>query len=139
MFSLFATAIAFVGIYAYLIYANRTPPPSLAFLRGPVGGSTIFGFTKVMRSLSTIGVYTERWMNEYGSVYQIPMAAGMREVIVLDPKAIAYILAKDTVSYKRTPALKKVVETLIGRGLVWSDGDAHKRCDFPVSKMADSS
>ncbi|TFK59899.1 cytochrome P450 [Pluteus cervinus] len=126
MFTLFAGVIAFVLIYAYLIYANRTPPPSLAFLRGPVGGSIFLGFTEVMRSIS-IADYTEKWMNDYGSVYQIPMAAGTREVIVLDPKAIAYILAKDTVAYKRTPVLKKLVETLIGKGIVWSDGDAHKR------------
>jgi len=46
---------------------------------------------------------------------------------LLDPKAVASFLAQETTTYVRSPVSKRAVERLMGRSLVWADGEDHKR------------
>ncbi|KAH7906851.1 cytochrome P450, partial [Hygrophoropsis aurantiaca] len=48
-------------------------------------------------------------------------------VILYDPKAIAHFYARETYTYVLSPLSRNMIETITGRGLLWSQGDSHKR------------
>jgi cytochrome P450 len=69
----------------------------------------------------------ERWAAEYGVAYMIPSVLGQTRIVLCDPRAIAHFYARETWTYVQTPVSLAVVETSIGRGLLWSQGEAHRR------------
>ncbi|KAI6097025.1 cytochrome P450 [Pisolithus croceorrhizus] len=75
-------------------------------LRGPKGSGMFFG---------------------YGVAYEIPMLWGQKRIILCDPKAVAYFFSRDTRSYVGTPAHKAAVARTIGKGLLWAEGESHRR------------
>ncbi|KAG1844115.1 cytochrome P450, partial [Suillus tomentosus] len=86
-----------------------------------------FGFAKILlNSTATTELY-ERWAREYGPVYKVPDIFGRSRVILWDPKAISHFFARDTWLYNQTPFSKIVIRTTIGRGVLWADGESHKR------------
>ncbi|KAG2127108.1 cytochrome P450 [Suillus clintonianus] len=96
-------------------------------IRGPQSPSWVFGFARtVLDSNLTTNLY-ERWATEYGPVYKVPLALGESRVILWDPKAIAHFFARDTWLYNQTPFNKIAVRITIGRGILWADGESHKR------------
>lgn len=73
------------------------------------------------------GLRLEKWANEYGSVYRLPIGLGRSHVILCDPKAITHFHAKDGFTYLRHPFLKAVLEMFLGHSMVTTDKDDHKR------------
>lgn len=69
----------------------------------------------------------ERWSKQYGSVYRIPLPFGDEAVVVSDVKAVSHIFSKDTFTYVKTPGLRAVIERVIGRGVLWVEGEDHRR------------
>jgi len=85
----------------------------------------------------------ERWATEYGVAYMIPSVLGQTRVVLYDPRAIAHFYARETWIYVQTPLSLALLEASvcqrlllsclfdiccqIGRGLLWSRGEAHRR------------
>ncbi|KAG8218156.1 cytochrome P450 [Butyriboletus roseoflavus] len=100
----------------------RTPK-----LRGPPSLSFLYGVGKILLEADDPSSIYESWAQEYGSVYEAPSTLGQRRIILHDPKAIAHFHAKETWTYVRTPLTRKFLENGFGRGLLWADGESHKR------------
>lgn len=96
-------------------------------LKGPPGTSFLFGLNQYINRSPDPGSLFEGWMLEYGSVFQLPPVLGTKQIVICDPKAIAHLFARDTYEYVQLPAFKYFIEILIGKGLLWADGDSHKR------------
>ncbi|KAF8164731.1 cytochrome P450 [Crassisporium funariophilum] len=96
-------------------------------LRGPPSKSLLFGMSSHIRLSQDAKALYQGWYDEYGSVYRYATPFGTEAVVVSDFKAAVKILAKDTFGYVKTPELRFIVEHLIGRGVVWAEGDSHKR------------
>ncbi|KAG2139230.1 cytochrome P450, partial [Suillus clintonianus] len=101
---------------------QRTTP-----LRGPPSPSWLFGFAKTANSTAIIAPLYENWAREYGPVYKVPHVMGQSRVILWDPSAIAHLFSKDTWLYNQTPFNKIGIRTTLGRGVLWADGESHKR------------
>ena len=67
-------------------------------LNGPPSPSWIFGVSREVYKGDT-GALHENWSKEYGPVYQIPVAFGGRETILMDPKAIAHFYPRESFTY----------------------------------------
>ncbi|KAG2341448.1 cytochrome P450 [Suillus weaverae] len=67
------------------------------------------------------------WATEYGPVFKVPGVFGQSKVILWDPKAISHFFARDTWLYNQTPFTKIAVRSTVGRGMLWADGESHKR------------
>ena len=78
-------------------------------------------------------------------MYRIPTILGRTRLVMCDPKAIAHCRSKETYGYVLTRLSRMFVEIMvrayasslgvitntsrqIGRGLMWAEGDSHKRC-----------
>lgn len=116
---LILASLYFLRIYRQIQRTTR--------IRGPQSPSWVFGFAKtVIDSTATSALY-EHWANEYGPVYKIPHVLGQSRVILWDPKAISHFFARDTWFYNQTPFNKISIQATIGRGVMWADGEHHKR------------
>ncbi|KAG1727803.1 hypothetical protein EDB19DRAFT_1642776, partial [Suillus lakei] len=65
---------------------------------------------------------------EYGGAYMIPSVLGQTRIMLCDSKAIAHFYARETWTYVQTPLSLALIESAIGRGLLWSQGENHRRC-----------
>ncbi|KAI6037499.1 cytochrome P450 [Pisolithus marmoratus] len=99
-------------------------------LRGPKSTSLLFGVSKELFESPDTGAIFEAWSKEYGVAYEIPMIYGQKRVILCDPKAVSYLFSRDTRSYVGTPGHKASVVQInqqIGKGLLWAEGESHRR------------
>ncbi|KAG1766145.1 cytochrome P450 [Suillus occidentalis] len=118
----FAALWAFVKILRALRWRLKTTQ-----LRGPPRTSLIYGVSHDLASSQDSGAMYERWATEYGVAFMIPSVLGQTRVVLYDPRAIAHFYARETWTYVQTPLSLALVEASIGRGLLWSRGEAHRR------------
>jgi cytochrome P450 len=69
----------------------------------------------------------EHWAQEYGAVYMTPSVLGQTKIVLNDPRAIAHFYARESWTYVQTPLSLTVIENLVGRGVLWSQGESHRR------------
>ncbi|KAG2367857.1 cytochrome P450 [Suillus spraguei] len=96
-------------------------------LRGPPRTSFIYGVSYDLALSQDSGIIYERWATEYGVAYMIPSVLGQSKIVLCDPRAIAHFYARETWTYVQMPLTARLRETFIGRGLLWSEGEAHRR------------
>lgn len=113
-------------------------------LRGPPRRSYLYGYAKVLQQAFDQAPVLEGWSKEYGLVYNLPSPLGKNKVIVMDPKALAYICNNDTYGFRQTALARQNFEIMVrvdvskhlilrltevqtGRGILWAEGDSHKR------------
>jgi hypothetical protein len=124
-----ASVLLASGVICFILargFGGRRTTP----LKGPPSKDFLFGWMPYLMRVPDIGAVYEEWAHEYGSVFEVPTALGSRKVVLADPKALAHFSAKETYGYVYSPQDKRSLERLIGRGLIWADGDSHKRCFF---------
>ncbi|KAI5985861.1 cytochrome P450 [Pisolithus albus] len=120
------TGLAFVWAISAAIRALRKQSRTTK-LRGPKGSSLLFGVSKELFKSPDTGSMFEAWSKEYGVAYELPMLLGQKRIILCDPKAVAYLFSRDTRSYVGTPGHKAAVARMIGKGLLWAEGESHRR------------
>ena len=87
----------FIVIRLYLCRSHRRHRTTK--LRGPPSKSFIFGVSKDLFDAPDLGAVYSDWEKAYGSTYGIPVGSGSKMLVPGDPKAIAYIFARDTSTY----------------------------------------
>ncbi|KAG2035768.1 cytochrome P450 [Suillus americanus] len=118
----FAALWAFVKVLRALRWRLKTTQ-----LRGPPRTSFIYGVSHDLASSQDSGGTYERWATEYGVTYMIPSVLGQTRIVLSDPRAIAHFYARETWTYVQTPLSLALLETSFGRGLLWSQGEDHRR------------
>ncbi|KAL7281930.1 hypothetical protein ACG7TL_003397 [Trametes sanguinea] len=101
---------------------SRTTP-----LAGPPSTSWIFGIRRAGNDTEDAAIMYEEWAEQYGPVYRVPAPFGSTRVVLTDPKAIAHFYAHETFTYIQTKLSRVAIENLFGRGLLWAEGESHKR------------
>jgi len=96
-------------------------------LRGPARKSRLYGVGRIIEESQDASSLFEQWENDYGPVYTIPHALGSSQVILCDPKAASYMLARDTLVYDHPPVTKAGLRNAIGDGILSAAGESHKR------------
>ncbi|KAF9255629.1 cytochrome P450 [Marasmius fiardii PR-910] len=96
-------------------------------LNGPPGTSRIFGLMREMQRSEDVGLLFETWAAKYGPVFKVPTLFGGENLVVLDPKAITQFYSKETTVYVGTKAGKRLIATFLGKGLLWAEGESHRR------------
>ncbi|EMD31785.1 hypothetical protein CERSUDRAFT_100013 [Gelatoporia subvermispora B] len=95
-------------------------------LRGPPSPSLLWGVQQlVLNSWQTGGVY-EQWSGTYGSTFRVAAPMGTSRIVMTDPKAATHVLSQDTWGYTHTGASKAIIKSILGKGILWSDGERHR-------------
>ncbi|KAG8752319.1 hypothetical protein FRC14_007141 [Serendipita sp. 396] len=116
-----------IPIFKLLTILIRPYFSPLRELRGPPGGSWITGhINDMLKSEKDRAECHLLWEKEYGHVYVYKSLLNGDRLTTTDPKALNHILANPMIYYK--PAhLRLTVGQLIGEGLIFAEGAAHKR------------
>ncbi|TBU29119.1 cytochrome P450 [Dichomitus squalens] len=118
---LVAVCLAHRYIQARRKAARETP------LAGPPSPSWLFSVRNLVSNNPEAPAIYERWSEEFGSVYRIPDPFGSTRVVLADPKAIAHFYSEETWTYVQTKIAKVAIEGLVRRGLLWAEGESHRR------------
>ncbi|KAI6152769.1 cytochrome P450 [Pisolithus thermaeus] len=96
-------------------------------LRGPPRTDFVFGLSKqVIESTDNAALY-EAWAGKYGVVYEVPTTLGGRKIMLSDPRALTHFFSKEAWSYVLTDETKLVIRRIFGPGIMWAQGEDHKR------------
>ncbi|KAJ7499869.1 cytochrome P450 [Mycena latifolia] len=96
-------------------------------LNGPPRESWLFGFSRQIALSPDSGVLYQDWAAKYGPVYQMPVAFGQSRIILCDPKAVNHFYSMERSVYIKTKVTRDVISNLFGQGLLWAEGESHKR------------
>ncbi|KAH8115692.1 cytochrome P450 [Phellopilus nigrolimitatus] len=111
---------------AYKVAQTVRMRSKMTKLHGPPASSWLFGVSKDV-FLGDSGEIYEKWAEEYGPVYQIPGPFGSRRTVLVDAKAIAHYYSKETFVYVHSTFAKQAISNIIGKGLLWAEGESHRR------------
>lgn len=127
--SLLNSFLAVVGsgvvLALYKLY-NRLRRISIAHVPGPQAESFWLGNLKELFQ-SQAGVPDFKYQKLYGDVVRVKGAFGEDRLLVSDPKALQYIVHTSGYAFPKWPERTEISRVLMGRGLLWADGDIHRR------------
>ncbi|CAA7269644.1 unnamed protein product [Cyclocybe aegerita] len=96
-------------------------------LNGPASQSFIFGVYRHTNEAEDPGAVYEEWALQYGPAFRVPGGFGSSRIVICDPRANAHFYSKETFGYIQTKLARVFIENLFGRGLLWAEGDSHRR------------
>ncbi|KAJ7683554.1 cytochrome P450 [Mycena rosella] len=96
-------------------------------LNGPPPDSWFFGVSRKITQSTDAGLLFQEWAAKYGPVFQVPIAFRGRRTILCDPKAVNHFYSMERSVYAKSGLARAVISNLFGRGLVWAEGESHKR------------
>lgn len=74
----------------------------------------MFGTMKILRKAENPVMLFDEWARAYGNVYKLPGVLFTERIVLCDPRALAHILAQDSVGYVTNNLTKQIVERLVG-------------------------
>ncbi|KAF8890488.1 cytochrome P450 [Infundibulicybe gibba] len=116
-----------IGATAFLVAWLFYRRSRTTVLRGPHSNNPLLGFTVELARFERPDKLFARWELDHGPVFQIPSLFGAKHVVLCDPKAIAHFYSKDTFTYRQTAAVRLYVKHFFGPGVLWAEGEIHKR------------
>ncbi|KAJ2916319.1 hypothetical protein MD484_g4089, partial [Candolleomyces efflorescens] len=119
-------ALGSTAVYlGYQVYRQKTRF-SLANVPGPKPDSFILGnLCEIFQSQA--GVPDFKYQKLYGDVVRVHGIFGEHRLMISDPKALQYIIHTSGYAFPKWPERTEISRVLMGRGLLWADGDIHKR------------
>ncbi|KIY63540.1 cytochrome P450 [Cylindrobasidium torrendii FP15055 ss-10] len=73
-----------------------------------------------------VGVEYGRWTRMFGPVFRIKAALWQKDVVVISDNVAVKHIYQNAYTYVKSPAFQPVVVKVVGRGVVWAEGDEHK-------------
>ncbi|KAF9478457.1 cytochrome P450 [Pholiota conissans] len=96
-------------------------------LNGPPNLSLFFGLYRHINESEDPGLVYEGWAKEYGPAFKVAGGFGSSRILICDPRANAHFYSKETFGYVQTKLSRVFIENLFGRGLLWAEGESHRR------------
>lgn len=110
---------------AYNVY-KRATRISIDNVPGPEPDSFWLGnLPEIFQSQA--GIPDFKYQALYGDVVRVNGVFGEGRLMISDPKALQYIIHTSGYAFPKWPERTEISRVLMGRGLLWADGDIHKR------------
>ncbi|RIA79007.1 cytochrome P450, partial [Glomus cerebriforme] len=114
----------FIGWITYKIYIWPYYISPLRKIPGPPSENPFYGHIKTIMTEES-GEPQLRWIKQYGNIVKLYGLFNEPNILVADPKIIQEISVNHTYDYIKPPSVSAVA--IAGRGLVFAEGDDHKR------------
>ncbi|TDL23925.1 cytochrome P450 [Rickenella mellea] len=69
--------------------------------------------------------FYSKWIYKYGPLIRIKAALFHSDILVVGDHAAAQQIFADTYNYVKAPSFRPIVKNILGKGLVWAEGDDH--------------
>ncbi|KAF5385861.1 hypothetical protein D9615_002355 [Tricholomella constricta] len=120
--------VLIVTLSAALVYAcyRRYTRISVSDVPGPKPESFLLGnLPEIFQSQA--GVPDFKYQRQFGDVVRVKGPFGEDRLLISDPKALQYIFHTSGYGFLKWPERTEISRVLMGRGLLWADGDIHRR------------
>ncbi|KAG6888501.1 hypothetical protein C0995_007839 [Termitomyces sp. Mi166 len=137
---------ALISAILYRLYV-RLKRISIAHIPGPESPSFILGIAFFLHPLVNhlpIHISTQtgnlaqlvqgqaaetefKWQAQYGGIVRFKALFGEDRLLISDAKALQYIYQTSGYHFLKQPERREISRLTSGRGIVWADGDMHKR------------
>ncbi|PPQ76663.1 hypothetical protein CVT26_013956 [Gymnopilus dilepis] len=108
-----------------LLNGSRTNATKLL---GPPNPSLIFGaLPMILKAPGHASDLYNTWIQTYGPAFRVPGPMGSSRIMIFDPRAITHFYSKETFTYVQTKFTKIFVANIFGRGLLYAEGESHRR------------
>ncbi|KAJ7496593.1 cytochrome P450 [Mycena latifolia] len=121
---LIACLLVFITI-CYATYHHFTRI-SVAAVPGPKSSSWLLGNMPELFG-GQVGEAEFKWQEIYGGVVRIKASFGEDRLLITDPKALQYIYQTSGYRFHKQPERIELTRMISGRGILWADGNDHKR------------
>ncbi|KZT21967.1 cytochrome P450 [Neolentinus lepideus HHB14362 ss-1] len=75
-----------------------------------------------------VGSKHSRWFKECGPAYRLKGALFHSDILVISDRiAINHMLTTKVYTYEKAPPARPIIERLVGHGIIWAEGEQHKR------------
>ncbi|KAF7289219.1 PseudoU-synth-2 domain-containing protein [Mycena indigotica] len=105
---------------------KRLTQISIATVRGPKTTSWLLGNMPDLFS-GQVGEIESTWTEMYGGIVRFRGSFGEDRLLVTDPKALHHIYHVAGYGFLKQVERSEISRLISGRGLLWADGDDHKR------------
>ncbi|KAK7047846.1 hypothetical protein VNI00_006174 [Paramarasmius palmivorus] len=68
-----------------------------------------------------------KWVGELGPIFRVKGALTQPDVIFVAENVAAQHIFQNAYTYVKSPVFRPLVQKLLGRGIVWAEGDDHKQ------------
>ncbi|KAK0213325.1 cytochrome P450 [Desarmillaria ectypa] len=109
----------------YLVY-KRLKRISIENVPGPQWTSWLYGNLPELLK-GEAGEVDFKWQDQYGDIVRVRAALGEDRLLVSDPKALQYMYQTSGYRFIRPPGRKELGRLLNGTGILFAEGDDHKR------------
>ncbi|KAK0434770.1 cytochrome P450 [Armillaria borealis] len=109
----------------YLVY-KRLRRISIANVPGPQWKSWLYGNLPELLK-GEAGEMDFKWQGQYGDIVRVRAALGEDRLLVSDPKTLQYIYQTSRYRFIKPPGRKELGRLLNGTGILFAEGDDHKR------------
>ncbi|TDL23923.1 cytochrome P450 [Rickenella mellea] len=124
---MFAASCFFIGL-ALLVarYFIRRDQDDVRYAPGPslANASWIWGHELEAFQGQAMELYG-KWIYKYGPLIKIKAALLQSDILVVGDHAAAQQIFADTNTYVKSPTFRPLVENIMGKGLVWAEGQEH--------------
>ncbi|KAF5345368.1 hypothetical protein D9758_008507 [Tetrapyrgos nigripes] len=121
---IFFTSLLFLG-GLYALY-KRFTRISISHVPGPEPETFVLGnLPELFQSQAAAADF--KWQKQFGDVVRFKGIFGEDRLLISDPKALQYIMHTSGYNFPKWPERTEISRVLMGRGLLWADGDIHKR------------
>ncbi|KAJ7072910.1 cytochrome P450 [Mycena amicta] len=125
LLALYAACLCLLLWCCYATY-KRFTRISVAGVPGPKSTSWLLGNMSELFS-GQVGEAEFKWQETYGGVVRVQASFGEDRLLVTDPKALQYIYHTSGYRFHKQPERIELTRLISGRGILWADGDDHKR------------
>ncbi|EIM87138.1 cytochrome P450 [Stereum hirsutum FP-91666 SS1] len=121
-------SVSVLSVLLVRVAVGTKQPKDVQTLSSPSAkeASWIWGHERTLFLHQACEKYVD-WMRELGSVYKIKAALFGQDVIVIADNAAAQHIFQYTDRYTKAPAFRPIIVKLLGKSLVWAEGDEHKK------------
>ncbi|KAI0785740.1 cytochrome P450 [Abortiporus biennis] len=109
----------------YVLY-RRYSRISLSDIPGPAPESFWLG-SSAQLAQREVGEIDFQWLDQYGGIAKFKGPLGDDRLWISDSKALHYIFQTSGYNFPKQPERRAVSQLLSDHGLVWADGNIHKR------------
>ncbi|KAJ3758780.1 cytochrome P450 [Lentinula raphanica] len=122
-----STIILILTVFAIVYTCYKATRRSvLAKIPGPASKSIVLGnMGELMQNQA--GLTEISWQKTFGNVVRFKAPFGMDRLLVSDPKALQHILMTSGYRWRKYEERKELSRITSGKGLLWADGNTHKR------------
>ncbi|KAJ7786764.1 cytochrome P450 [Mycena olivaceomarginata] len=116
-----------IALALFLVYHHRDGGSQIRLICGPQRGSLLWGVDLALlhNYIADIDLFAD-WSDFWGNVYRIPTVLGGQRLVLLDPTAVSHIVHTHN-RYQRPAGIRDMLHRLTGPGLLWAEGDVHRR------------